>query len=601
MTAVPITPPRPRKPYALIAEADPRRAATYVELVQQLGLEPNHVRDGQAGKVALRTRGAPALVVCELALPRVDGFALLEDLRQRTPAEETPVVVISTFLELRSRAWDQREELGIAEVLATTTPVENIQRALRRALSNRPAVERRVEAGPPAIDLVALASLPVQAFTDGNPGAGEALAQRLAEAFHVPIAVAQVGSQVYLGQGAEAVVRLDGDAPAQVAQMLHSHKGAAELIADAVIDPKRMTQPLVRQGLCRAIAVAPVISASGQLLGRLALLHPGRMALREEHLDALSTAARRLAGAVELRGEDPSIEIVLPPDDAMVHRQLVTALQEVDSGILLFDGGRVRFANRTATSLLGFQPDALTDWSIEEFLVAVANLFDDPSTFRRRLHLPVEGPFALREQLEQQRPIRRVVRWVWRTVAQPEREAASVLLLSDVTADADLTVAREALSRTDALTGLANRGAAEETLLRELARTSREQMPVSVALIDLDRFRRLNDEHGIATGDEILKRVALALDATVRGGDFVARWGADEFLWVLPGVAAASATIAGERFRREIAELTFGDLGAVTASIGIAELDAGKPPEVALRRARERLEEARASGGNAVR
>jgi diguanylate cyclase (GGDEF)-like protein len=312
----------------------------------------------------------------------------------------------------------------------------------------------------------------------------------------------------------------------------------------------------------------------------------------------------RLAGEVELLRRDASVEIVLPPspDEAALYRPIVTALQEVDTGVVLFDGARrVSFANHTAATMLGLVLEELRGLTLAEFFDRAAAVFDDPPEFRRRLHIPQGGAFALREQLEQQRPVRRVLRWVVRPVVESASASAAILMLTDVTAEVDLASAREALTGADPLTGLANRGAAEEALLREIARGRREQLPVSVAIADLDGFGKVNEEHGIAVGDEVLKRVSLALDATIRGGDLVARWGADEFLLLLPGVNQVGALAAAERFRREIEGLSFGASGRVTASFGVSELDLTQPPEVALRRASQRVDQARKSGGNCAR
>lgn len=92
----------------------------------------------------------------------------------------------------------------------------------------------------------------------------------------------------------------------------------------------------------------------------------------------------------------------------------------------------------------------------------------------------------------------------------------------------------ERRSMRDALTGLLNRGAIEEELSRELKRSSRTGLPVSLVMVDLDRFKAINDEHGHLVGDEVLRRVAVKLEAIVRETDRVGRYGGDEFLVVLP-------------------------------------------------------------------
>jgi diguanylate cyclase (GGDEF)-like protein len=100
---------------------------------------------------------------------------------------------------------------------------------------------------------------------------------------------------------------------------------------------------------------------------------------------------------------------------------------------------------------------------------------------------------------------------------------------------------------TDVLTGLPNRRAAEERLQKEGARTSRDGHGFALALVDLDHFKMVNDRYGHAVGDEVLKGVARRFEAALREGDWVARWGGEEFLFVLHGCAMEEASNIMER------------------------------------------------------
>ena len=90
------------------------------------------------------------------------------------------------------------------------------------------------------------------------------------------------------------------------------------------------------------------------------------------------------------------------------------------------------------------------------------------------------------------------------------------------------------LARTDELTGLPNRRAWDEQLARELARAKRRAVPLSVAMLDLDRFKAFNDEHGHQAGDLLLVETAAAWRAELRESDILCRWGGDEFAALLP-------------------------------------------------------------------
>jgi two-component system, cell cycle response regulator len=109
------------------------------------------------------------------------------------------------------------------------------------------------------------------------------------------------------------------------------------------------------------------------------------------------------------------------------------------------------------------------------------------------------------------------------------------------------------LSNADALTGAFNRRFLEHYLRNELARAARHKTSLAVAMVDVDHFKQLNDEHGHAVGDRMLRHVAQALETAVRRTDLVARYGGEEFVVVLPESNAAQAIMRMERIRDAIA------------------------------------------------
>ncbi|MGM0819539.1 MAG: diguanylate cyclase domain-containing protein [Actinomycetota bacterium] len=137
---------------------------------------------------------------------------------------------------------------------------------------------------------------------------------------------------------------------------------------------------------------------------------------------------------------------------------------------------------------------------------------------------------------------------------------------------------------TDPLTGIANRHAGQERLEAEIADSRRRGRPLSVVMVDLDRFKSVNDTYGHVTGDAVLVAVATAIVSTLRTGDLVARWGGEEFLLVLPETSAAVATDVAERCRRTIADLHPEGL-RVSATLGVAELVDGETTAQLLKRA----------------
>ena len=130
---------------------------------------------------------------------------------------------------------------------------------------------------------------------------------------------------------------------------------------------------------------------------------------------------------------------------------------------------------------------------------------------------------------------------------------------------------------TDPLTGLPNRRAAEERLQLEKARTPRDSHGFALALVDLDHFKKVNDRYGHAVGDEVLKAVACRFGSGLREGDWVARWGGEEFLFVLHGSTLQEAASVMERLagqaRTTPVQTSVGNI-SLSFSAGVAAFDA---------------------------
>ncbi len=152
----------------------------------------------------------------------------------------------------------------------------------------------------------------------------------------------------------------------------------------------------------------------------------------------------------------------------------------------------------------------------------------------------------------------------------------------------------ERQSRTDALTGLANRRALDERLAAELARSRRTGSPLTVALLDLDGFKDYNDRFGHRAGDQLLKDLARVLEDRVRGGDLVARYGGEEFCVVLPDTDVGSGHRLLDDVRRRIAAIS------VTVSVGMAQWDGTEAADQLLERADQALYRAKALGKDLV-
>jgi diguanylate cyclase (GGDEF)-like protein len=130
----------------------------------------------------------------------------------------------------------------------------------------------------------------------------------------------------------------------------------------------------------------------------------------------------------------------------------------------------------------------------------------------------------------------------------------------------------EHLALTDGLTGLHNHRHFHEALGREVARAARNGRPFGVLMIDVDHFKRLNDQLGHPAGDEVLRIVAAALAGSVRRGDVCARYGGEEFAVLLPETDPVEAARTGERARAAVASAlpAGGERPAVSVSVGVA-------------------------------
>ena len=176
-------------------------------------------------------------------------------------------------------------------------------------------------------------------------------------------------------------------------------------------------------------------------------------------------------------------------------------------------------------------------------------------------------------------------------------------LVSILVAQLRQSLRRErALSRTDVLTGLSNSRAFFEQANAVLALCRRKGWPVTLAFIDLDHFKRVNDTLGHAQGDEVLRQVALLLDAQLRDSDLKARMGGDEFVILLPSTDYAGAEQVLGMLLKRLHESTQITIAGVTASIGaVCAMDPPEDIERLLRAADDLMYEVKASGRDGLK
>lgn len=198
--------------------------------------------------------------------------------------------------------------------------------------------------------------------------------------------------------------------------------------------------------------------------------------------------------------------------------------------------------------------------------------------------LPVRGemPTRLKDSLL---IVERLVRFVSATTA--ELEAANAEL--------------DRLARMDRLTQIANRGETEDVLKEAITFSHKNSMPISILMLDIDDFKKINDTYGHDVGDRVLTETSKILRAHVRLGDTVGRWGGEEFLLILLNAEEKSAVQIANRIREAIAALrVLPDDKGFTASFGVARIAPGDSFETFYQRVDGALYKAKRSGKNCV-
>ena len=197
---------------------------------------------------------------------------------------------------------------------------------------------------------------------------------------------------------------------------------------------------------------------------------------------------------------------------------------------------------------------------------------------------------------------------VWGTTSPAEQgiallQAIAPLLALQLSQADDLERFR-ARADVDALTGLPNRSALEDRMEEERARFHRYRRPLSLLVIDLDHFKRINDTHGHEAGDAVLRRVADVLRSVIRDVDFAARFGGEELVVLLPETMLTAALDAGERVRAAVAAAPIeydGGTIPVTASVGVSSCpDCVADPEALFTSADSALYASKEGGRNRV-
>jgi diguanylate cyclase (GGDEF)-like protein/PAS domain S-box-containing protein len=257
--------------------------------------------------------------------------------------------------------------------------------------------------------------------------------------------------------------------------------------------------------------------------------------------------------------------------DAQQRRLLSTAIESSDQAVIVTDARqRIVYVNPAFTTLTGYTREEVRDRT-PAMLQGPATSAEAKAALRDCIERGVQGH---RELVNYRKD--GSLFWVELSVV-PVRDDNGVLThwianARDISDRKAQEREIERLAMEDHLTGLLNRRAAEARLEVEWSRARREQNPFAIAIVDADRFKLVNDQYGHHVGDQVLVHLARTLERNLRGGDWIARWGGEEFLMCLHGLDARGAVNAGERTRKFVKShpvpIAVGNL-PVTVSIGI--------------------------------
>lgn len=315
------------------------------------------------------------------------------------------------------------------------------------------------------------------------------------------------------------------------------------------------------------VAVAPVHTAAGQATMVVAagpftpVFGTDEIGMLNGFANSLAIAMDRVRFSEELRRQTERME------------SLLQAVSELGAGLLITESGRLIYANEAYISMTGYLYDELDGRGLVE--LAPEGERDD---LRRRLSAHLSGTSL--PQRSEARLIRKDGRVldVEAVVHRLTNEGPDRLisLVQDISSRKQAELALADAARLDPLTGVPNRRAWREQLASCIAHAARHDEPLSVAVLDLDNFKEFNDDWGHQRGDRLLIDVAQAWKSALREGDFIARYGGDEFSLIMPATTAPQAVTALQRLS---------DATPERASAGIAQWAGDESAEELVARA----------------
>jgi diguanylate cyclase (GGDEF)-like protein/PAS domain S-box-containing protein len=285
------------------------------------------------------------------------------------------------------------------------------------------------------------------------------------------------------------------------------------------------------------------------------------------------------------------------------HDRVRAILNAVAAGYVVSKDRVILEVNDTLCEMLGFSRDELLGSTMPwPFMppegVEVALALTD-KLVNEALHPQASPGQSLEVPMMRKDGSRFICDVVLRLARNPDGSTLGwVSTIRDVSRRHDYEAELERLATHDPLTGLANRRLFEQRLEQELADAIRHERSLAVAILDLDRFKDVNDQHGHPVGDRALRETAMRLESVQRKGELFARVGGEEFAWILPEVDSHGAWAAVERARHAISDVPFEGIGHLTISIGVGLRSELEDSAALYERADQSLYRAKRDGRN---
>jgi diguanylate cyclase (GGDEF)-like protein/PAS domain S-box-containing protein len=368
------------------------------------------------------------------------------------------------------------------------------------------------------------------------------------------------------------------------------------IVHDASQDPRFADNPFVTgETHIRFYTGAPLVTAAGETLGTLCVIDQQPRQLSPAQLQALQILARQTMALLEWRRQ--TIRFV---DEIALRVQTEVALRESDARFQAFmdhgpvvafiknDQGRYTYANQPFLQRFGFSMNQVLGQSDFDLWPDAAERIRaiDQSLLSGELGGEQEAIRVDTEAAPQpdgSTQFWQVYKFVLRQGGGQRRLVAGMAIDITTAKSYEMQLERsqkrlettlkkvQAQSLQDGLTGIHNRRAFDEKIAGEFDRSRRYDVPLSILMIDVDRFKAFNDSFGHLEGDEVLKTMGRLLTEKARTCDFVARYGGEEFVIILPSTAQSGASMAAERFRQAVLSMPWTQR-QVSISVGVATL-----------------------------